>query len=140
MISNSNNQSYIQTSKGNIKEIIKIKNTFPKLFSKKIIEIHNITNNIELKSKPKFNMTTKSPSRKQIIIHMNTNNSEEVVSQANEYISNINRLLKDVKSDVSADYICSDNKGVIITTNKVIAPSDLNIVEKYMKELNNINS
>jgi len=45
-----------------------------------------------------------------------------------------------VKSDVSADYICSDNKGVIITTNKVVAPSDLNIVEKYMKELNNINS
>jgi len=39
-----------------------------------------------------------------------------------------------VKSDVSVDFICSDNKGVIAAT-----PSDLSIVEKYIKELNNIN-
>lgn len=45
-----------------------------------------------------------------------------------------------VKSDVSADYVCSDNKGVIIITNKVAAMSDLNIIEKYVKELNNIDS
>jgi len=50
---------------------------------------------------------------------MNTNNSKIVISQANKHISNINRLLKGVKSNVSADFICSDNKGVIITTNKV---------------------
>ena len=58
----------------------------------------------------------------------------------NVHISNINRLLKDMKSEVLADFIFFDNKGSIITTNKAVATSDLNIVEKYIKELNNINS
>jgi len=53
-------------------------------------------------------------------------------------IKNINKLLKDVKSKVSADYICSDNKSKVITTNKVAASSNLNIVKKYIKELNNV--
>jgi len=48
--------------------------------------------------------------------------------------------LKGVKSEVSADFICSNNKEVIITTNKVVATLNLNIVEKYIKEFNNINS
>ena len=65
---------------------------------------------------------------------MSTNNSNAIITQANEHILNINRLLKGVKSDVSVDFICSDNKGVIATTS-----SDLSIVEKYVKELNNIN-
>ena len=65
---------------------------------------------------------------------MSTNNSKAIITQANEHILNINRLLKGVKSDVSVDFICSDNKGVIAAT-----PLDLSIVEKYMKELNNIN-
>ena len=72
-------------------------------------------------------MTTKSLFRKQIIISISTNNAKTIISQANKYISNINRLLKDVKSNVSADFIYSDNKEVIITTNKVVAASDLNI-------------
>ena len=65
---------------------------------------------------------------------MSTNNSKAIITQANEHILNINRLLKGVKSDVSVDFICSDNKEVIAVT-----PSDLSIVEKYVKELNNIN-
>jgi len=44
-----------------------------------------------------------------------------------------------MKSKIFADYICSDNKGIVITTNKITVFSDLNIVEKYMKELNDIN-
>ena len=39
----SNNHLYTQASKGNIKDIIKIKNTFLKLSFNKIIKIHNIT-------------------------------------------------------------------------------------------------
>ena len=46
------------------------------------------------------------------------NNSERVIAQENNYITNINRLLKDMKSKISVDYIQSE----------------------YMKELNNINS
>jgi len=45
-----------------------------------------------------------------------------------------------MKSEVSADFIYLDNKEIIITTNKAIATSDLNVIEKYIKELNNINS
>jgi len=46
----------------------------------------------------------------------------------------INRILKDIKSKISADFIYYDNKKIIITTTL-----DLNIVEKYMKILFNIN-
>ena len=66
---------------------------------------------------------------------MSANNSEAIVLQVNVHISNINRLLKGVKSDVSVDLICSDNKEVIAAT-----PLDLSIVKRYVKELNNINS
>jgi len=71
---------------------------------------------------------------------MGMNNSKRVIAQANNYITNINKLLKDMKSKISVNYIQFDNKGIVITTNKVVASSNLNIVEKYMKELNDINS
>lgn len=122
---NLKNHSYTQASKSNIEDIIKI---------------HNITNNKRLKDKPKLNITTKGPSRKQIIILISANNSKTIILQANIYILNINILLKGMTSKVSANFICSNNKEVIITTNKAKASSDLNIVERYVKELNDINS
>jgi len=48
-------------------------------------------------------------------------------------------MLKDIKYEVSADCICS-NKGIIITANKVTVYFSLNIVKKYIKKLNNIDS
>jgi len=70
---------------------------------------------------------------------MSKNNSNAIVFQANIYILNINKLLKDIKSEVLADFIYFNNKRIIITTNKAVATSDLNVMEKYIKELNNIN-
>jgi len=70
-------------------------------------------------------MITKGLSRKQIIIPISTNNLEVIVIQANTHIANINRLLKNAKFDVSADYIHFNNRGIIITTNKAVASSDL---------------
>jgi len=58
--------------------------------------------------------------------------------KTNTYISNINKLLKRVKSKISVDFIWSDNKRLLITTNKVATTSDLNIVKKYIKNLNNV--
>jgi len=75
-----------------------------------------------------------------MIISISINNTEAIISQAKKYISNINRLLKGVKSDVLANFICFNKKGVVITTNKVVAISDLNIVKKYLKKLNNVDS
>jgi len=66
------------------------------------------------------------------------NNAEAIILQANEHISNINRLLKGVKSDVLANFIYSNNKEVVITTNKTVVTSNLNMVEKYLKKLNNV--
>ena len=45
-----------------------------------------------------------------------------------------------MKSKISTNYIQSNNKVIVITTNKVVVSSNLNIVEKYIKELNNVNS
>jgi len=111
-----------------------------KLSTNKVLEIYKVMNNLSQKAKPKLNITTKSLSRKQIIISIGSNNAEKVMAKANIYISNINRLLKRVKSEIFVDYICSNNKRLVITTNKVAAISDLNIIKKYMKNLNNVDS
>jgi len=62
------------------------------------------------------------------------------MAKANIYVSNVNRLLKGVKSEIFINFICSDNKRLLITTNKVATISDLNIIKKYVKNLNNIDS
>jgi len=63
-------KSFAQVTKGKAEDILKVKEAFPKLAPKKIIKIHNITQGISYKSCPKLNMTTKGPSRKQVIIPM----------------------------------------------------------------------
>lgn len=59
---------------------------------------------------------------------MSMNNAEKVMGKSNVYITNINRLLKGIKSDIFANYIYSDNKEIVIMTNKIVAISDLNII------------
>jgi len=85
-------------------------------------------------------MTTKELFRKQIIVPMSGDNINVIISQTNMHILNINRLLKTIKSNISADFICFDNKEVIITTNEMATTLDMNIMGKYIKELDNINS
>jgi len=46
--------------------------------------------------------------------------------------------LKNIKSDVMANFICVENKGLVITTNKVAGALNLQTIEKYMKNTNNI--
>ena len=60
------------------------------------------------------------------------------MAKANTHITNINRLLKGVKFTTSIDFIHADNKDILITTNNATSASNLNIIEKYIKELNNI--
>ena len=140
MNSQANKPSYAQASKSNIKNMVKIKNVFLKLSVNKVSEIHKAINNTSQKDKLRLNMTTKDSSRKYIIIPIGSNNAEKIMVKANTYSSNINRLLKRVKSKISVDFIWSDKKELLITTNKVAAISDLNIIEKYLKNLNNVNS
>jgi len=85
-------KSYVQASKRNINDIIKIKKAFLKLSFNKVLEVHNIINKAGNKDKPKFNMITKSLSYKQIIILMGTNNIERIINQVEKHVEN-NRLL-----------------------------------------------
>ena len=47
----------------------------------------------------------KGPLRKQIIVLMNNNDSSKFLSEASTHISNINRALKNIKSDIKADFV-----------------------------------
>ena len=95
-------------------------------------------NNSSQKAKLKLNMTTKGPLSKQIIVFIKSNNVERIMAKAHAHVSNINKLLKGVKSEILVDFIHSDNKRLLITTNKVVATSDLITIKKYVKEFNNI--
>jgi len=85
-------------------DILKIKETFPKLQVNKINNIHKIINGSN-KPKPKINMMTKRPSRKQIIISMSIHNKTKFMEIFGVYITNINRALKNIKSDIMVDFI-----------------------------------
>ena len=91
-------------------------------------------------NKSRINMITKGSSKRQILVSMSLDNINKIMVLSNKYIVNINRALKKIKSEVMADFIQADNKGFSITTNKVISNLDLNIIKKYIKNIDVINS
>jgi len=127
MSENKGKKLYAQASvlSSNItREILKIKEMFLKLQDKKIKHIQKIISG-ENKLKPCLNMTTKGPSRKQVIILINTENRNCFIKELSAHVYNINIVLKNIKLEIIADFICSDNKDIIITTNKVVSMLDL---------------
>ena len=62
------------------------------------------------------------------------------MTMLNKYVANINRLLKDIKSDIMADFIWMDNRDLVITTNKVAVTLDLNTIKKYIKNVDVVNT
>jgi len=85
-------------------------------------------------------MTTKGPSRKQIIIPMSNNNIVSFMKNSSTHVANINRSLCNAKTDVLVDYIRSDNAGISVVVNKIAQQSDISIIDNYIKNLNDINS
>ena len=71
LIRTNNKNSYTQTLKLNMEDIIYIKNIFPSLFLKKIVKVNNILNILKL-VKFCIKIVTKRLLRKQIIIFINT--------------------------------------------------------------------
>jgi len=130
---------YAQAISGNIKEILKLKNNFPNLLSKKIEDIHRTINNSG-KTKPHINMTTKDSSYKQIIIPMGSNNSKKFMKSLDDHVTNLNHALKSIKSDTIVDFICIDHCGLIVTANKIAIPSELCVVENYIKNITSVDS
>ena len=60
------------------------------------------------------------------------------MSNFSDHIININRLLKNIKSEYKADYIRADKSGIIIVPDKVASSLDLQTMEKYVKNSNQI--
>jgi len=85
-------------------------------------------------------MTTKCPSRKQVIIPMSRENISNFMKNSSLHMANINRLLCNAKSEVLVNYIRSDPMRVTIITNKISQQSDMLIIDQYVKSSNNINS
>jgi len=50
----------------------------------------------------------------------------------------MNCALKSIKSNVVIDFIRSDHRGLIVVLNKVVAPSDMSIINNYIKNCNNL--
>jgi len=119
-------------------EVLKIKETFPALNAKKIDQINNIVKG-NSKPKPQIQMTTKGPSRKQVIILISTENNNNFMKNSALHVSSINRQLRNTKSEVLVDYIRSDPLGITVITNKVSQQYDL-IIEQYVKNSNDINA
>ena len=124
----------------NVEDVLHIKDVFPILPANKVAEIMDIINKNIGAKKPKINITTKGLSRKQIIIPITDSNAEIIVNSANQQITNINRCLKEIKLDITADFIYKIDDRIVITTNKAIAALDLKVIKKYLKNNNEINS
>jgi len=124
------NNLYAQVSKsGNtIKEVLKIKETFSSLKADKINNIQKIIKE-NSKPKPRINMTTKGPSRKQVIVPINNDNKTKFIEDSSNHITYINRVLKNIKSETIVDFVQPENSGIIIITNKVMSALELQTIE-----------
>ena len=85
-------------------EVIKIKEAFPSLGAKKIDQINNIVKDIS-KTKPHIQMTTKGPSRKHVIIPISSENIMKFMKNSSLHVTNVNRSLRNAKSEVLVDFI-----------------------------------
>ena len=113
-------KSYAQATNpaANMSDVLKIKKAFPSLNAKKVDQVNNIING-QSKPRPCIKMTTKGLSRKHIIIPMSAENASIFMKNSLMNVANINRQLRNAKTDILVDYIRLDSNGIIIVTNKV---------------------
>lgn len=55
-----------------------------------------------------------------------------------DYVTNINHALKSIKFDVIIDFVRSDHRGLIVISNKIMVPSDMSIINNYIKNSDNL--
>ena len=83
---------------------------------------------------------TKDPSKKQIIVSMSKENNNNFMKNSALHMVNINRQLRNAKSEVLVNYIWSDPLGITVITSKVSQQSDLLIIDQYVQNSNDINA
>ena len=133
------NKSFAQVAGNAPKNLLKLREAFPKLPAKKILEMNNVRWG-KTPNKPKIQITTKGPSRKNVLIPIDAPDRKNILNSANTHIGQINGLLRSYKSNMSIDCIREINAGIIVTTNNITNTSDLSLLEKYFKDLNDIES
>lgn len=82
----------------------------------------------------------KELSKGQVLVSISSSNSDKFMALSNKYITNINSILKNIKSDIMANVIHSNSEKLTITTNKVVFSLDLNTIKKYIKNVEAIDS
>jgi len=133
-------KTFTQATKTGLKNVLKIREAFPTLPTQKVIEMHDAAFETPSPKQPfKVSMTTKGPSRKHVLVPIAEENRGTILQTADIHVNALNRQLKNVKSDITIDYICPSWNGIILTTNKVARASNLMVLEKYLKNLENIN-
>jgi len=123
----------------NIEEILKIKENFPSLSSKKIKKVYRTIKKLR-KDKTKLNMIFKRPLRRQVIVPMSLTNISKSMVLFGKYMTNINKALKNIKSDIMTDFIKADQQELTIMTNKVVLTLDLSTIKKYIKNIDVMDS
>jgi len=102
-------KSYAQASKPknstSIEDVIRVKKVFPSLSANEVGKMLKAKNSNRGMKKPKVNMTTRGQSKREVIIPMTKSNAELIVNSAHTHISNINKYLKNSKSNIFADFI-----------------------------------
>jgi len=111
---------YTQASKppANTAEVLKIKKAFPALNTEKIDQVNNIIKGTT-KPKPRIQMTTKGPSRKQIIIPISKENVDSFIKNSSLHVTNINMQLRNAKLEILVNYIQTEPLGITVVTNKI---------------------
>jgi len=99
-------KSYTQALKQNISmsEVIKIKKAFPTIGANKIEQINNIVKD-NTKAKSHIQMIMKELSRKHVIILMSSKNNMKFMKNFSIHVANMNRSLRNAKSEVLIDFI-----------------------------------
>jgi len=84
---------------------LQVKKAFPSLSADEVGKMLKAKNSGVDNKKSKINMMTRRLSRKEVIIPMAKSNVELIVNSAHTHIFNVNKCLKNSKSDIVVDFI-----------------------------------
>ena len=81
---------------------------------------------------------TNRPLKKQVIVLMSNNNSKKFMADSSAHIININRAFKNIKSEVKANFIQTEQLDIVIVTNKIASLLNLQTIKQYVKNADQI--
>ena len=90
------------------------------------------------KTKLHIKITTKGLLQKQVIFLMGRDNVDKIMALSSIHVTNTNRVLNNIKSNIMMDYVRSEAIGITIVTNSVASVFNLQVIENYVKNIRNI--